>query len=80
MQKKLRFEVYELEGDTFIQFYYGETPASLLKMKDLELVEYIFMNLEIYEVVDGLYQAPPGRYTIKELTDMLSKYIEGGEI
>ena len=69
--RKIYFGVTQLDGDTFISMslstesidnYFNDEDLS--KLEDLE-------EHEIYESMEGVYQAPPGEYSYDEIIGLL---------
>ena len=71
--KNIYFGIQDLEGDLFITISYDDKlPLVFLNTDDLNLVEDIFNELEIYEAMENVYQAPPGVYSKETLLNKLS--------
>lgn len=71
--RKIYFGITQLDGDTFIsislkaEFIKNDfNDEDLSRLEDLE-------EHEIYESMEGIYQAPPGEYSYDEIIELLTK-------
>lgn len=69
--RKLYFGINEIEGDIFIAI---STSSIILNddysNEELDKIEQL-EDHEIYECMDGIYQAPPNEYSCDEIKDIL---------
>lgn len=69
--RKIYFGVTQLDGDTFISMSLStESIDNYFNDEDLSRLEDLEEH-EIYESMEGVYQAPPGEYSYDEIIKLL---------
>lgn len=69
--RKIYFGVTQLDGDTFISMSLStESIDNYFNDEDLSRLEDLEEH-EIYESMEGVYQAPPGEYSYDEIIGLL---------
>ena len=69
--RKIYFGVTQLDGDTFISMSLStESIDNYFNDEDLSRLEDLEEH-EIYESMEGVYQAPPGEYSYDEIIRLL---------
>ena len=69
--RKIYFGVTQLDGDTFISMSLStESIDNYFNDEDLSRLEDLEEH-EIYESMEGVYQAPPGEYSYDEIIELL---------
>ena len=69
--RKIYFGVTQLDGDTFISMSLStESIDNYFNDEDLSRLEDLEEH-EIYESMEGVYQAPPGEYSYDKIIELL---------